>query len=65
MLKREDLYLLRSMHLSPVTVKGLEQRFNPTGSQVECIVVENDGEYEEVEYEPGKAFGRDDKGRNH
>ena len=26
-------------------VKGLEQRFNPTGSQVECIVVENDGEY--------------------
>ena len=22
-------------------VKGLEQRFNPTGSQVECIVVEN------------------------
>ena len=29
-------------------VKGLEQRFNPTGSQVECIVVENDGEYKEV-----------------
>ena len=32
--------------------KGLEQRFNPTGSQVECIVVENDGEYKEVEFTP-------------
>lgn len=37
-------------------VKGLEQRFNPTGSQVECIVVENDGEYKEVEYEPVKPL---------
>ena len=37
-------------------VKGLEQRFNPTGSQVECIVVENDGEYKEVEYEPVKPM---------
>ena len=37
-------------------VKGLEQRFNPTGFQVECIVVENDGEYKEVEYEPVKPL---------
>lgn len=32
------------------TVKGLEKHFNPTGSKVDCIVIENDGEYEEVEY---------------
>lgn len=32
------------------TVKGIEQRFNPTGSKVECIIIENDGEYREVEY---------------
>lgn len=36
------------------TVKGLEQRFNPTGSRTECIVIENDGAYEEVTYEPVK-----------
>lgn len=34
------------------TVKGLEKHFNPTGSQVECIVIENDGEYEEAERSP-------------
>lgn len=38
------------------TVKGLEQHFNPAGSEVECIVVENDGEYEEIEYEPVKPL---------
>ena len=32
------------------TVKAIEPRFNPTGSKVNCIVVENDGEYEEVTY---------------
>lgn len=32
------------------TVKGMEMRFNPTGSKVESIVIENDGEYKEVEY---------------
>lgn len=32
------------------TVKGLEKHFNPTGSKVDCIVIENDGEYEEIEY---------------
>ncbi len=37
-------------------VKGLEQHFNPTGSQVECIVIQNDGEYQEVEYAPVKPF---------
>ena len=38
------------------TVKGLEQRFNPAGTKVECIVIENDGEYNEVEYDPGKPL---------
>ena len=38
------------------TVKGLEQRFNPTGSKTECIVIENDGEYQETEYEPVKPL---------
>ncbi|RHR32456.1 electron transport complex subunit RsxC [Clostridium sp. AF19-22AC] len=32
------------------TVKGLEKHFNPTGSKVDCIVIENDGEYAEIEY---------------
>lgn len=32
------------------TVKAIEPRFNPTGAKVNCIVVENDGEYEEVTY---------------
>lgn len=38
------------------TVKGLEQRFSPAGTKVECIVVENDGEYQEAEYEPVKPL---------
>lgn len=38
------------------TVKGLEQRFNPAGTKVECIVIENDGEYNEVEYYPVKPL---------
>jgi len=32
------------------TVKAIEPRFNPTGSKVNSIVVENDGKYEEVTY---------------
>ena len=32
------------------TVKAIEPRFNPTGAKVNCIVIENDGEYKEVEY---------------
>ena len=38
------------------TVKAIEQRFNPTGSKVDCIVIENDGEYKEVEYSSVKPF---------
>ncbi len=38
------------------TVKGLENRFNPVGSKVECIVIENDGKYEETEYAPVKPL---------
>lgn len=36
------------------TVKAIEKRLTPTGSSVDCIVIENDGEYEEVEYTPVK-----------
>ena len=32
------------------TVKAIEPLMNPTGATVNCIVVENDGEYNEVEY---------------
>lgn len=32
------------------TVKVIEPRVNPTGAKVNCIVIENDGLYEEVEY---------------
>lgn len=38
------------------TVKSIESRFNPTGSKVNCIIIENDGEYKEVEYTPVKPF---------
>lgn len=38
------------------TVKAIEPHFNPTGSKVNCIVVENDGEYQEVEYAPAKPL---------
>ena len=38
------------------TVKAIELHFNPTGSKVNCIVVENDGEYQEVEYTPSKPL---------
>ena len=38
------------------TVKAIEPHFNPTGSKVNCIVVENDGEYQEVEYTPAKPL---------
>lgn len=32
------------------TVKSIEPRFNATGSKVNCIIIENDGEYKEIEY---------------
>lgn len=38
------------------TVKAIEPHFNPTGSKVNCIVVENDGEYQEVEYTLSKPL---------
>ena len=38
------------------TVKTIEMRFNPTGSKVQSIVIENDGLYEEVEYEKVKPL---------
>ena len=38
------------------TVKAVEPHFNPTGAKVNSIVIENDGEYEEVEYEPVKPL---------
>lgn len=38
------------------TVKGFVKHLNPTGSNVDCIVIENDGEYQEVEYAPVKPL---------
>lgn len=38
------------------TVKAIEPHFNPTGSKVNCIVIENDGEYKEVEYPAVKPY---------
>lgn len=38
------------------TVKAIEPHLNPTGATVNCIVVENDGEYEEVEYKASKPL---------
>ena len=39
------------------TVKGIEPRFNPAGTKVDCIIVENDEQYTEIEYEPVKPLG--------
>ncbi len=38
------------------TVKAIEPHFNATGTKVNCIVVENDGEYAEVEYASAKPL---------
>lgn len=38
------------------TVKAIAPHFNPAGSKVNSIVIENDGEYKEVEYSPVKPF---------
>ena len=38
-------------------VLALEKHLNPTGNSVDCIVIENDGEYNEVEYSCPKALG--------
>ena len=37
-------------------VKGIEKRFNPSGSKVDCIIIENDEEYNEVEYDEVKPL---------
>ena len=39
------------------TVKGIEPRFNPAGTKVDCIIVVNDEPYTEIEYEPVKPLG--------
>ena len=36
------------------TVKGIEKRLNATGSMVDCIVIENDQQYQEVEYQEAR-----------
>ena len=38
------------------TVKGIEKHFTPTGSKVDCLVIENDGEYKEIEYPTPKQL---------
>lgn len=38
-------------------VLALEKHLNSTGNSVDCIVIENDGEYNEVEYSCPKALG--------
>lgn len=38
------------------TVKAIEPHFNPTGTKVNSIVIENDGEYQEVKYEKVKPL---------
>ncbi len=44
------------------TVKGLEQRFSPSGTKTECIVIENDGSYEEIRYETVKPLSEMTRG---
>ena len=36
------------------TVKGIEKHLNATGSMVDCIVIENDQKYQEVEYQEAR-----------
>ena len=45
-------FVSASVHASVSgTVKAIVEHFNATGNKVNCILVENDGEYEEVEYQ--------------
>ena len=37
-----------------VTVKGIEKRLNATGSMVDCIVIENDQQYQETEFQEAR-----------
>ena len=36
------------------TVKGIEKHLNATGSMVDCIVIENDQQYQEVKYQEAR-----------
>lgn len=36
------------------TVKGIETRLTAVGTMSQCIIVENDGQYEEVSYQPAE-----------
>ena len=36
------------------TVKGIEKHLNATGSMVDCIVIENDQQYQEVKYQESR-----------
>ena len=36
------------------TVKGIEKRLNATGSMVDCIVIENDQQYQEAEFQEAR-----------
>ena len=36
------------------TVKGIEKRLNATGSMVDCIVIENDQQYQEIEFQEAR-----------
>ena len=36
------------------TVKGIEKRLNATGSRVDCIVIENDQQYQETEFQEAR-----------
>ena len=38
-------------------MKGIEYRFNPAGTKTECIIIENDGEYAEINDLTVKPFG--------
>lgn len=39
------------------TVKGIEKRLNATGSMVDCIVIENDQQYQETEFQEARLEG--------
>ena len=36
------------------TIKGIEKRLNATGSMVDCIVIENDQQYQETEFQEAR-----------
>lgn len=36
------------------TVKGIEKRLNATGSMVDCIIIENDQQYQETEFQEAR-----------